>query len=123
MKLSKVTDVARGLTNGDQEDLTISPFELEYRCLANLFAFAAWLDEDALTARGGDAVEPMPQVMFVPVVANRAEVIVPALPTLPSKHQSSSSSSLLSLIIIYDKHPFPSFYACHTLWLNILQWL
>ena len=49
----------------------------------NLLGLATRLEQDTLAADGGDAVEPVPQMVLVPVVADRAEVVVRALGALP----------------------------------------
>ena len=51
----------------------------------NLLGLATWLEQDPLAADGGDSVEPVPQMVLVPVVADRAEVVVGALGALPVK--------------------------------------
>ena len=49
----------------------------------NLLGLATRLEQDPLAADGGDPVEPVPQMVLVPVVADRAEVVVGALRALP----------------------------------------
>ena len=51
----------------------------------NLLGLATRLEQNTLAADGGDPVEPVPQMVLVPVVADRAEVVVGALLALPVK--------------------------------------
>ena len=51
----------------------------------NLLGLATRLEQDPLAADGGDSVEPVPQMVLVPVVADRAEVVVGALRAFPVK--------------------------------------